>query len=156
MINLTTASGWTKPIQPLAGEQLQQEPPTEAVACESNMTALFGGEAALFVPGHQRNSSVAQSENKPPSIGIPPYSDRVIGESLRYIYTYIHIYTCLLNHSDCLKAFTPPLHPLYHTFNLNRSNIWLNNEVLFHGNTTDLSGEAALALLMPVNEGKRF
>lgn len=67
VINLTTASGWTKPIQPLAGEQLQQESPNEAVACESNMTASFGGEAALFVPGHQRNSSVAQSENKPPS-----------------------------------------------------------------------------------------
>ena len=59
----------------------------EAKVCQGNMTALLG-EAGLFNPSYEGNSSVVQSGFGPhyigiaPYIGIPHYSDRLSGGPL--------------------------------------------------------------------------
>ena len=87
----------------------------KAVVCESNVTILQG-EAALFILGYERNSSVVPSDSDrlisgyrlihialyrdtalftPPYIGIPPYSDRLASR-------YRLIQTALLGDPCCV------------------------------------------------------
>ena len=57
--------------------------------CQSNTTAFLRGDAALSIPGRERNPPVAPQAIstalyrgaallRPPCIGMPPYSDRLI------------------------------------------------------------------------------
>ena len=50
----------------------------KAVVCQSNMPAVLA-EIVLFIPVNERNSPVVPSHFGPPYIGIPPYSDRLMG-----------------------------------------------------------------------------